>query len=108
MAGVGEIKSGNMPPTLTGDREQDKPKSPQHVDANRAREARCLDEIQGVMANTLKLLRIGASLLAKTFGVGFIDWLGFPECIETSESRFSDLEVHGLLGDASPAEPRRY
>jgi hypothetical protein len=28
------------------------------------------------VANTLTLFRDGASLLAKTFGVGFIDWLG--------------------------------
>ena len=45
-------------------------------DANRTREAGHLDEIQGVVANTLKLPRVGASLLAKAFGVGFIDWLG--------------------------------
>jgi len=38
-------------------------------DANRTREAGHLDEIQGVVANTLKLYRNGA--------VGFIDWLGF-------------------------------
>ena len=37
-------------------------------DANRTREAGQLDEIQGVVANTLKLYRNGA--------VGFIDWLG--------------------------------
>ena len=36
-------------------------------DANRTRVAGHLDEIQGVVANTLKLLRNGA--------VGFIDWL---------------------------------
>jgi hypothetical protein len=30
----------------------------------------------GVAANTLSLFRNGASLLAKAFGVGFIDWLG--------------------------------
>ncbi len=28
------------------------------------------------MANALNSLRNGASLLANTFGVGFIDWLG--------------------------------
>ena len=44
-------------------------------DANRTREAGNLDEIQGVVANTLNLHRNGASLLAKAFGVGFIDWL---------------------------------
>ena len=36
-------------------------------DANRTRVAGHLDEIQGAVANTLKLLRNGA--------VGFIDWL---------------------------------
>jgi len=36
-------------------------------DANRTREAGCLDEIQGVMANALELPSKGA--------VGFIDWL---------------------------------
>jgi hypothetical protein len=42
-------------------------------DANRTREAGNLDEIEGVVANMLNLLCNGASLLAKTFGVGFID-----------------------------------
>ena len=37
-------------------------------DANRTREAGHLDEIQGVVANTLNSFRNGA--------VGFIDWLG--------------------------------
>ena len=37
-------------------------------DANRTREAGALDEIQGVVANTLEFSRNGA--------VGFIDWLG--------------------------------
>ena len=36
-------------------------------DANRTREAGCLDEIQGVVANTLGLFRNGA--------VAFIPWL---------------------------------
>ena len=36
-------------------------------DENRTREAGHLDEIQGVVANTLNLFRHGA--------VGFIDWL---------------------------------
>jgi hypothetical protein len=45
-------------------------------DANRTREAGHLDEIQGAVANTLNLQRNGASLLANSFGVGFIDWLG--------------------------------
>jgi hypothetical protein len=40
-------------------------------DANRTREAGCLDEIQGVVANRLKLPRRGA--------VGFIDWLELLE-----------------------------
>jgi hypothetical protein len=42
--------------------------------ANRTREAGHLDEIQGVVANTLGLFRNGA--------VGFIDWL--DGCIEAS------------------------
>jgi hypothetical protein len=42
---------------------------------NRTRVAGHLDEIQGVVANTRKLPRNGASLLANPFGVGFIDWL---------------------------------
>jgi hypothetical protein len=37
-------------------------------DVNRTREAGHLDEIQGVVVNTLKLSRNGV--------VGFIDWLG--------------------------------
>jgi len=45
-------------------------------DKNRARVAGHLDEIQGVVANTLNLFRNGASPLANSFGVGFIDWLG--------------------------------
>src|SRR5437660_6480929 len=45
-------------------------------DKNRARVAGHLDEIQGVVANTLNLFRNGARLLANSFGVGFIDWLG--------------------------------
>ena len=46
------------------------------MSANRTREAGHLDEIQGVVASTLNLLRNGASLLANSFGVGFIGWLG--------------------------------
>jgi hypothetical protein len=45
-------------------------------DANRTREAGHLDEIQGVVANTLKWPRNGA--------VGFIDWLGFIEIGDNS------------------------
>ena len=45
-------------------------------DANRTREAGHLDEIQGVVANTLNVFRNGASLLANAFGVGFVGWLG--------------------------------
>ena len=44
-------------------------------DENRTREAGNRDEVEGVAANTLKLHRNGASLLANAFGVGFIDWL---------------------------------
>jgi hypothetical protein len=42
-------------------------------EANRTREAGHLDEIQGVVANTLNLFRNGA--------VGFIDWLGLLQLI---------------------------
>ena len=45
-------------------------------DASRTREAGNRDAVEGAVANTPKLYRNGASLLAKTFGVGFIDWLG--------------------------------
>ena len=45
-------------------------------DMNRTREAGNRDGVEGVVANTLNLLRNGASLLANLFGVGFIDWLG--------------------------------
>jgi hypothetical protein len=47
----------------------------EHEEANRTREAGHMDEIHGVVPNKLDLFRNGASLLAKTFGVGFIDWL---------------------------------
>jgi hypothetical protein len=42
----------------------------QRTSFNRTREAGQLNEIQGVVANILKLFRQGASLLAKAFGVG--------------------------------------
>ncbi len=45
-------------------------------DANRTREAGNRDKVVGVVANTLNSFRNGASLLANTFGVGFVDWLG--------------------------------
>ena len=49
-------------------------------EANRTREAGHLDAIQGVVANTLNLLRNGA--------VGFIDWLdGFANSTEENDSR---------------------
>jgi len=42
------------------------------------------DEVEGVVANTLNSFRGGASLLANSFGVGFIDWLDNQFCrIET-------------------------
>jgi hypothetical protein len=45
-------------------------------DANRTREAGCLDEIQGVVANTLTLLRNRAACRVFTFTLfGFIEWL---------------------------------
>ncbi len=42
---------------------------------NRTREAGNRDEVEDVVANTLKLHRDEASLLANAFGVGFIEWL---------------------------------
>jgi len=45
-------------------------------DVNRTREARSRDEDEGAVTNTLDLYRNGVSLLANSFGVGFIDWLG--------------------------------
>jgi hypothetical protein len=50
----------------------------QRTSFNRTRVAGHLDEIQGVVENTLNgahVFRNGVSLLAKAFGVGFIDWL---------------------------------
>ena len=44
-------------------------------DENRTREAGNRDEVEGVVANTLDLYRNGARLLAKNFGVDFIDLL---------------------------------
>jgi hypothetical protein len=44
-------------------------------DANRTRVAGNLDEVEGVVASTLNAFRNRASLLANSFGVGFIDWL---------------------------------
>ena len=44
-------------------------------EANRTREAGNRDEVEGAVANTLKVFRNGASLPPKVFGVGFIDWL---------------------------------
>ena len=49
-------------------------------DANRTREAGHLDEIQGVVANTLKSPRNGA--------VGFIVWLGLLSRFKISASVF--------------------
>ena len=44
-------------------------------EGNRTREAGHLDEIQGVVANMLNTFRNGASVLANSFPVGFIDGL---------------------------------
>ena len=62
----------------------------ERADANRTREAGNRDEVEGVVANTLKLHRNGASLLANAFGVGFIDWLGL------SLRELTDLLGHEL------------
>jgi hypothetical protein len=52
-------------------------------DANRTREAGHLDEIQGVVANTLNLQRNGA--------VGFIDWLGLVVSLKSFCDAFCQL-----------------
>ena len=70
----------------------------QRTSFNRTREAGHLDEIQGIMANTLDLFRNGASLLANTFGVGFIDWLGHGRC---------ELECDSIANSISAAILRR-
>jgi len=68
-------------------------------DANRTREAGHLDEIQGVVASTLKSFRNGA--------VGFIDWLGVrlaccvraelwtrADCYENANAYTPDISSH--------------
>jgi hypothetical protein len=60
-------------------------------EANRTRVAGHLDEIQGVVTSTLKLYRQGASLLAKTFGVGFIGWL--DDLVKCMKNRVSSLLI---------------
>ena len=51
--------------------------------ANRTRVAGHLDEIQGVVTNTLNLFRNGA--------VGFIDWLDDPVCISPVEKNLKHV-----------------
>jgi hypothetical protein len=73
-------------------------------DENRTREAGHLDEIQGVVANTLKLLRNGA--------VGFIDWLdgwGLPCKLNanptegaTRQRQFGEAVQHTVLASQAP------
>ena len=69
-------------------------------DANRTREAGNLDEIQGVVANTLNLQRNGAAkprVLRFTL-VGFIDWLD-GMVIPLWISRQLSERSHVLSGD---------
>jgi hypothetical protein len=47
----------------------------QRMSFNRTRVAGSRHEVEGVVASTRNLYRSGASLLANSFGVGFIDWL---------------------------------
>jgi hypothetical protein len=54
-------------------------------DENRTREAGNRDEVEGGVANTLNLYRNGASLLANSFGVGFIDWLGVSDVLSIDD-----------------------
>jgi hypothetical protein len=63
---------------------------------NRTREAGHLDEIQDVVANTLTIIRSGASLLANSFGVGFIGWL------DRSIMVVSQSKVEGVGGVRRP------
>jgi len=65
----------------------------------------CLDEIQGVVADTLKLRRKGASLLAKAFGVGFIDWLGSsePTVFNVDSLHFAVLMRNFRIDDRIPS-----
>jgi len=51
------------------------------------------------VANTLKLHRNGASLLAKAFGVGFIGWLGEREGGKTVERNKHIMACFRLLGE---------
>ena len=54
-------------------------------EANRTREAGNLDEIQGVVANTLNSFRSGAACRVSSFTlVGFIDWLDVLDHLELS------------------------
>jgi hypothetical protein len=54
-------------------------------DANRTREAGHLDEIQGVVANTLTLHRAGV--------VGFIDWLRLM--LAMPDAAWAETRCHG-------------
>src|SRR2546430_17371963 len=73
---------------LTAQRERDKPRQSlknntagvrEREDENRTREAGNRDEVEGVVANTLNLLRNGA--------VGFIEWLGGSHSIRSDACR---------------------
>ncbi len=66
---------------------------------NRTRVAGHLDEIQGVVANTLSLSRNAAACRAFAFTlVGFIDWLGHGRC---------ELECDSIANGISAAILRR-
>ena len=64
-------------------------------DANRTREAGHLDEIQGVVANTLELFRNGA--------VGFIDWLDDRRSFGFSVQELPQVRQQILIALLSPA-----
>ena len=53
------------------------------------------------MANTLNLVRDGASLLANAFGVGFIDWLDATLATLASRGEAPALGVASASGRAS-------
>ena len=68
------------------------------IDALAGAQAGCLDEIQGSVANTLKLHRNGASLFVKAFGVGFIVWLDLTRSNNYSRCYFGDVGPSGING----------
>ena len=94
----------------------------QRTSFNHTRVAGHPDEIQRVVANTLDSFRNAASLLANSFGVGFIDWLGAEEdkhtklvpkstinlCHCTQNPKPPPHKVGGANSTTFPAGSRKY